>query len=443
MKRICLLSFVCLAAGLVSATPSVVPGSVTVSQDADTHALAVRYVLADGPAIVTFELKRGGETVDAGRFLRVTGDVNKLVSGDAEHGFVVEAADDLGALTVTVEVSAWDVSDPPDYMVADLMVPNTVNYYASSNAIPGGLFGNDANFETRMVFKRVFARGQTFTMGSPTTESGRGSNDREAQHQVTLTKDFYLGVFEVTQAQFLFLKGGVAAIGTGRAAKDTPFYFYNEALWAHRPADNVSYNEIRHSATKAGNDAARYPNGPGEGSWLKAMRDRTGLAVDLPGEAQWEYACKAGTGDKCWNNGKSFSASIWNASICNGRVQQTGGGTKNSTSQGDAYTNGTAVVGSYEPSLWGFYDMHGNVAEFCVDWYAADITGIGDDSINADGAKLKDGTTDGTYRIARGGHWWQNITEARTAARSVMAAESGVDAGQGFRVMAPIPNPVE
>lgn len=207
----------------------------------------------------------------------------------------------------------------------------------------------------------------TFMMGSPTTEADRETN--EYQHEVTLTQGFYLGKYAFTQAQY-------EAVMTGNTdgLSATPSNWPNNP---NRPVEKVSWLDIqkflaRLNAQEAGN----IPNG-----W----------AYVLPTEAQWEYACRAGT----------TTAYSWGDSI--------------TTSDANYYDSGysqTRDVGLYDANPWGFFDMHGNVREWCSDWYwshAWDYSPRTDPEGPATGTGL---------RVNRGGSWNNPSTSLRSAYRT-------------------------
>ena len=188
---------------------------------------------------------------------------------------------------------------------------------------------------------------------------------------VTLTKPFYIALFEVTQRQWELVMG------------NRPSYFANTSYYATRPVEEVSYDMIRGSSSGSQWPASTAVD---SGSFLGKLRARTGLDFDLPTEAQWEYACRAGTISDYNNGGYSE-----NDLKVLGRYRDSGGsgGTASSTT-----ANGTAAVGSYRPNAWGLYDMHGNVTEWCLDWNGASMSGV--DPV---------GSSSGSYRMIRGGTW--------------------------------------
>ena len=236
---------------------------------------------------------------------------------------------------------------------------------------------NDAKYATtHLVMRKIPAKGQTFTMGSPTSEIGRYESDgdnmpsgRETQHSVTFTNDFYIGVFEVTQHQWWLFKN------------NWPSQWSLASCRATRPVEYVSYDDIRGS-----NVGATWPadlsHAVDGSSFLGLLRN--GLAgapkLDLPTEAQWEYACRAKSAS-AYYNGKECENAVgaYNSANLNplGRYRAHGGypnGEYPSTAEVKAGTDtsgGTARVGSYMPNAWGLYDMLGNVAEWCLDYYDA------------------------------------------------------------------------
>ena len=242
-----------------------------------------------------------------------------------------------------------------DYLVIDLSGgPAALSYPVSYRAsVPAGGWTEEYK-TTKLVLRRIPATSPDFTMGSPSGELGRYSD--ETQHQVTLTKDFYIGVFEVTQKQW------------ERVTGNWPSYFNNATYRDSRPVEQVSYYDIRENP----NNSAISPNWPQSAqvhadSFMGRLRAKTGLStLDLPTESQWEYACRAGTATAL-NSGKNLTGtdSCPNMSEV-GRYWYNGGSWY---SQGCAPSAGTATAGSYLSNVWGLYDMHGNVWEWCLDWY--------------------------------------------------------------------------
>ena len=200
----------------------------------------------------------------------------------------------------------------------------------------------------------------TFMMGSPTDEPGRQSNGYytradsylsyrtigyENLHQVTLTKPFYIGVFEFTQRQYELIKGVKCTTSSG----------YTGDL---RPACGVSWHSLR--GFVAGEAYPEHTQVDPD-SFFGILRSKTGCLFDLPTEAQWEYACRAGTSTP-FNDGKEGAEEA--------NIKKIARYSANYNTEINGYTyNYHTAVGQYQPNAWGLYDMHGNVREWCLDWY--------------------------------------------------------------------------
>ena len=187
-----------------------------------------------------------------------------------------------------------------------------------------------------------------------------GSFKMCGEYDVSLTKPYFIGLFEITQKQYKLVMGTNPA-GT---TSDT------------LPVSHVSYNMIRGLS-----NGALWPSSSDvdTDSFMGKLRARTGLNFDLPTEAEWEYACRAGTTSDYNNGSSSISGLGWTSENGSGPVE----------------------VGSYQPNSWGLYDMHGNVGEWCLDWYGT-LIGPAIDPV---------GTYEGNKRVIRGGggyHWYKN-----------------------------------
>ncbi len=295
-----------------------------------------------------------------------------------------------------------------DYMIIDLAGgPTTENYPVSyTNAPPDGGW-SDAYKTTNLVLRRV--PGGTFIMGSPTNELGRGGD--ETQRQVTLMKDYYIGVYEVTQKQWELVMGS------------WPSYFTNAAYRDSRPVENVSYDAIRGAVAGANWPANANVD---EDSFMGKLRAKTGLsALDLPTDAQWENACRAGT-PTALNSGKDLTSTVSCtnvAEVC--RYWYNGG---NKFTQDCDPSGGTSQVGMYSANRLGLYDMHGNVWEWCLDWYSG-----------SSGSEIDPpGPGSGTVRAARGGWWRGSSGYCRSADRFYHYPSSWGDY-TGFRLAVTLP----
>ena len=190
----------------------------------------------------------------------------------------------------------------------------------------------------------------TFLMGSPLSEIGRFED--EPQHQVMLTKGFWLGKFEVTQAQWTSVMGA------------NPSHFKGDK----RPVDTLSWSDCQ--------------------AFIHKVQAMTRLPVRLPTEAEWEYACRAGRTGAVSGSGLLGDMAWYDA---------------NSEHQ-------THDVGNHQPNDWGFHDMHGNVLEWCSDWFAKP---------NEMSMAMVDpqGPATGSFRMLRGGCWFYFARDCRSAYR--------------------------
>ena len=195
----------------------------------------------------------------------------------------------------------------------------------------------------------IYVAPGSFTMGSPSFEEGR--DDNEKQHHVTLTKGFWLGKYEVTQRQWKSVMG------------------YNPSRFkrnGNRPVEQVSWNECQ--------------------EFIRKVNKNLNCRARFPNEAEWEYACRAGS--------TGFYAGSGLGSM----------GWYDKNSEGTTHT-----VGRKQPNPWGFYDMHGNVWEWCNDWYGEYSSGSVTDPA---------GLASGGGRVLRGGSWFSSARDCRSADRN-------------------------
>jgi formylglycine-generating enzyme len=204
--------------------------------------------------------------------------------------------------------------------------------------------------------KLVLIPAGEFMMGSPETEKERDANEGP-QHKVKITKTFYMAATEVTQGQFKTVMGNTP----------WPGQFEGDDL----PVNYVSWNDCQ--------------------EFLKKMSAKEGKTYRLPSEAEWEYACRAGSTTR-FNSGDDDKA-----------LDEAGWYAGNSEKK-------THPVGQKKANAWGLYDMHGNICEWCEDWYEENY-------YRSSPAVDPTGPAQGTDRVLRGGSWIDKPGSCRSASR--------------------------
>ncbi|MDR1867596.1 MAG: SUMF1/EgtB/PvdO family nonheme iron enzyme [Treponema sp.] len=229
----------------------------------------------------------------------------------------------------------------------------------------------------------VWVPAGTFIMGSPWFEMRRHSD--ETQHQVSITRDFFIGKYEVTQQEW-------------------QTYMSNNPSDSHGstfPVENISWYEAIAYCNMRSSDEGLKPVYISDGETIIADWEANGYR--LPTEAEWEYACRAGT-TTTFSTGKTISSR--HARFNSNRGQ-------------------TVSVGTFEPNAWGIFDMHGNVWEWCWDWYG---------SYERDEQVNPSGPDSGRGRVARGGSYGNYAQLVRSANRASFSATSRLKT-LGFRLV--------
>ena len=343
----------------------------TIQEASDTSSLSVRIKATDQST------GRSYDVTSLDKPAPMSNGCHRVTWNPADDGVPEGTADFIYTVSLYKETSQ---SVDFLYMVIDLSAgPNADSYPVSYlYDVPVGGW-TDEYKTTKLVLRRI-PKG-TFMMGSPENELGRFAD--ETQHKVTLTRDFYMGVFEVTQKQWEQVTGAKPSHYRG----------------AVQPVEQVSYDDIRGLSAGAGWPGSAKVDA---GSFLGKLRAKTGVdAFDLPTEAQWEYACRAGT-TTALNSGKNLSDIV----ECS-EMDEAGRYKHNCGKEG--YGVHTAV-GSYKPNAWGLYDMHGNVAEWCLDWYCRDL--------EANAVTDPAGAESGSRRVLCGGASNYDAQYCRSASRN-------------------------
>ncbi len=343
---------------------------VTLVQDVHTRTVEVTYSVSDA-CVVTLDIQTnsaagwisiGAENLGP----HLSGDVNvKVAAGNRKICWQPDrswSGHKIDGANARAVVTAWDLNDLPDYMVVDLITTNSVFFYTSAAELPGGL--GDARYRrSHIAMRRVHAAQRPWRMGGRVGEPGQiyvyystytTNSASETPHEVTLTADYYMSVFEVTQGQYK------------QVTKGNPSTFPGyEDSWA-RPVENISWNTLR---------GAHWPDNvnPSASSFFGKLRTHANIvdSFDLPTEAQWEYACRAGTGAGL-NDGRDLGTTLdgnWFRKAT--ELDRLAWSQNNATSDTVDNVAQTHPVGLKPANAWGFYDMHGNVAEFCLDIYRA------------------------------------------------------------------------
>jgi formylglycine-generating enzyme required for sulfatase activity len=254
--------------------------------------------------------------------------------------------------------------------------------------IPGISAAN--NSSNPLNIETVLIPAGSFTMGSPATEPERGSD--ELQHQVTLSA-FRMSKYETTNAQYAAFLNANSISGDG---------IYGEGAYPGEPLiyDCGVYNGLSYIGSQW-QAAAGFENHPVNCvSWYGAQEFATYAGGRLPSEAEWEYACRGGTAT-------AFSTGVClNNMQANYRWDLPLSGCSNTST---AYPGQTQSINSYSPNAYGLYNMHGNVWEWCADWYGAYPTTAQTNPT---------GTSAGTSRVLRGGYWNSRDRDCRSADRT-------------------------
>ena len=335
-------------------------------------------------------------------------------------------ADGVTNRTDQAEVRMSLVRYSEAYMVIDVSKgPDETEYHVDFfNGAPPNGFNTDEYKGDKIVLRRICPG--SYVAGSPTKEAYR--KDNEKQHRVAISQPFYIGIFEITQKQYENVMGADKNNSTHTGPS--------------RPVEMMPYEAIRGTADTSNHtydwpwNATVVPN-----SFMGLLRakckskDSSGNytvsvdGFDLPTEFQWEYACRAGT------TGALNTTNAYDNTdpIAQETQLKLLGRYKDNQNDGKCSYVEHAVVGSYRPNQWGLYDMHGNVWEWCLDWYREDASAL---------KQFTDpkGATAGSYRVLRGGGWSASASNCRSAVRlNVVPSSDGAAHNIGFRLSRSLP----
>lgn len=314
-------------------------------------------VTAIGAGTLAYQWYEDGVEVGGATGDRYTTPAATLANDGAQFTCVVSNVNgnvESNPATLTVTVFA--------FKIVDLMI-GTIT---ACDSVPD-LLTNDDYKTTKLVLKRIAAG--NFQMGDQT---GDGQLDELPVHTVNITQGFYIGVFEVTQRQWYEIEGDWPSLFTTTPDK--------------RPVEQVSWDRCQ--------------------GFLVQLSSEAGETFRLPTEAEWEYACRAGTSTDFSYGDAEDGAYMW--------YDPNSG-------------NESHEVGTREPNPWGLYDMHGNIYEWCHDWYGSGYYAVSppDDP---------QGPTTGDLRVLRGGSWYVIDGICRSALRG-WSPPDGWYCNKGFRVI--------
>jgi formylglycine-generating enzyme required for sulfatase activity len=322
---------------------------------------------------------------------------HNLVSAQGPSGGVQSVQLEAG-ITVTGVVgyvyaiqTTTDLSNPDSWV--NLLITNlpssSYSYADTQNPVTSNRFYRAVR--QLVATNMIYISPGTFIMGSPTAEVGRSGD--ETEHTVVLTRGFYMGKYLVRQADYLALMGT-------NPSNFTPSYGYDQNL--NRPVEMVSWND-------ASNYCARFTQQEAAAGMLAP-----GWQYRLPTEAEWEYACRAGTTTRF-----SYGDDPGYADLDSYAWYK------------DDSEIETHSVGKKMPNPLGLCDMHGDVAEWCQDWYASYPSGTVADP---------QGPATGQHRVCRGGSWNHTGGWCRSAQRFHNSPTTTSDL-IGFRMVVAPPQP--
>lgn len=456
-----------LAAGFVNA--ATVDRLIVRQQWPWSGQVKIEYIVsgATAPQDVSVALFDGGTPIDVSdtdKFF-LTGDVYGI--GNGAHTMILDA-DQLAlssAKDVTVKLSLADsapnVNDAV-YMIVDLVNASNVTYVTRAD-LKNGKYGdyetdyakigdgfssplsdviiwtgvtNDVKYmTTHLVLRKIPVAGKVLPMGAPASYPIRHGT-RDAWHQVKLTSDYWIGVFEVTQAQY----DKFGALQN---------YFTNPDCAATRPADRAIYRTLRGTGKglgwKAGASVATARQVDAN-TWMDNARKFTGLErLDLPSDAQWEIAAVAESTthlysgkqyDQTSPNGNTKSANFdelarykWNDGYTN-----VWGNASYPVPPADCDTGrGTAKVGSYAPNAYGLYDTLGNADELVLDFLRENMA-YEEVQVNPKGGTGENTADENPRRVLRGGRWDTALNGGFTLYWRAVLYDSSTNNGTGFRL---------
>ena len=419
-QMLAVLSFAAFAA---FSMPSVPQSSIQLVQDESSRRVDITFTLENEPAVITVDIQTNAgasawASIGGQGQVTMFGDVNKLVAEPGEGKritwFPRQDWPYLAPDKIRAEIKAWSVNDPPDWMVVSLVVTNMVRYYTSLDYAPEREPTNVTYFIDKLLMRKVKAAYVTWRAGSPLYDVSVGAYAARAfPYKVMLTNDYYLGVHPVTRGQDRIASLG----GNGYGWNSTSDPIDNDYTYGRMFVGMLAtYNNLRGTSDDSWKGWPQCGHElKSSSAWLNNFRAITGLEIDLPTAAEWEYACRAGTTTAVYNGTDLLSIAGATENLADiAWCQYT-------RDTAPYVVSGRTQVSLLKPNAWGFYDMLGNFMEWCLNWYQNNTSSDlqvdprGPESSAIGKRVIRGGWLNNSYQFCTAGVWYEGApTENHT-----------------------------